>query len=94
MERVARFPVGDVDAADAARSSAVEERCRELLRLSVADYERIRSHPSRFLVAAGHDHSEHELVVAACDGYVVVEKQGRAGALVEEADARRQSEEG
>ena len=72
----------------------VEERCTALLRLSLADYEEIRSHPSRFVVVPGHELSEHELVVAAQNGYLVVEKQGLAGALVEEADPRGRGEEG
>jgi hypothetical protein len=74
----------------------VQERCTELLWLSLAEYEQLRSHPARFLVAPGHDlaASEHEVVVAVQDGYVVVEKQGRAGLLVEEADPRRQGEGG
>ena len=56
--------------------------CREIVMASSEDYERIRAHPSRFLLAAGHEDpdSSYERIIEAEQGYAVVEKFGAAGA--------------
>ena len=55
--------------------------CFEAVLLSIAEYERVRAHPSRFLLAAGHEDPEsaHERIVEAESGYAIVEKVGHAG---------------
>lgn len=64
--------------------------CRELVMLSLVDYEAIRAHPDRFLLVAGHeDEGEtHERILEAEQGYVVVEKIGAAGVEAERLDPR------
>jgi hypothetical protein len=58
-----------------------DQRCAEIVMLSLIDYERIREHPSRFLLVAGHEdaEAEYELIVEAENGYAIVEKVGLAG---------------
>jgi hypothetical protein len=63
--------------------------CREVLMLRLDEYERVREHPSRFLLVAGHeDDSTHERIVEAEEGYAVVEKVGTAGAEAARLDPR------
>ena len=63
--------------------------CNELLELTATDYQRIRKHSRRFLVASGHEQPTVESVVAKGRGYVVVEKRGQAAAWAEDTDPRR-----
>jgi hypothetical protein len=55
--------------------------CREIVMLSLEQYEKVRAHPSRFLLVAGHEDAEAELerIVEAERGYAIVEKVGTAG---------------
>jgi len=63
--------------------------CRELVMLGIDDYHRIRSHPARFLLAAGHeDEVAHERVIEAENGYAIVEKHGTAGREAARLDPR------
>ena len=64
-----------------------DPRCTELVMLARSEYEVVRTHPRRFLVAPGHDANE-EQVIDRHDGYHVVEKTGEEGRLVEEQDPR------
>jgi 5-bromo-4-chloroindolyl phosphate hydrolysis protein len=52
--------------------------CIETFEMSLAEYERIRSSPTRFPIAAGHEYLEFESVVEICDRYAVVQKKGTA----------------
>ena len=105
-ERVAKNDLAFKDANDRIRRAAaghgIAERvpficecadsgCTQILQLSLAEYEMIRTHARRFLHAVGHYTGEHEMVVEEKPGYTVVEKVGRAGEIVEEidSDARR-----
>ena len=68
------------------------ESCTEIVRLSLAEYEGVRSVPMRFFVAPGHQASEG--VVSLQEdrgGYVVLEKEGRAGEVATELDPRSES---
>ena len=68
------------------------ESCTEIVRLSLAEYEEVRSPPTRFFVAPGHQASEG--VVSLQEdrgGYVVLEKEGRAGEVATELDPRSDS---
>jgi hypothetical protein len=63
--------------------------CARLVELKVLEYELIRTHPRRFLVAVDHDLPEAEIVVERNTSYLVIEKQGQAGEWAEAADPRR-----
>jgi hypothetical protein len=56
--------------------------CTTRLELRLDEYEEVRSVRTHFVVAAGHADAENERVVRRTDRYLVVEKEGLAGALV------------
>jgi hypothetical protein len=64
--------------------------CRELVRLTLSEYEDVRSSPVRFIAAAGHqlEGTDLEEVVARRPGYVVVEKRAGAAPIAAELDPR------
>jgi len=62
--------------------------CNVLVELSVSEYESVRAHPRRFLLAPGHELPAIETVVHRGEGYVVVEKQGDAAKAAEASDPR------
>jgi hypothetical protein len=64
-----------------------EERCTEVLLLGRSDYEDVRAHPRRFIVAPGHQGGEEELIRDEA-GFAVIEKHGKEGELVEQQDPR------
>ena len=64
-----------------------DPRCTELVRLTLAEYERVRSNPRWFLVAAGHDPGASR-TTEEHGAYEIVEKTGVAGAIAEEQDPR------
>lgn len=68
-----------------------DEGCREIVMLSIEEYEHIRGHPTWFLLVAGHEDAEemHERIVDAEQGYSVVEKISVAGAEAERLNPRR-----
>src|SRR3954453_3163681 len=55
--------------------------CFEAVMLSMEEYERVREHPSRFVLVAGHEDAEAALerIIEAEKGYAIVEKLGDAG---------------
>jgi hypothetical protein len=55
--------------------------CFEAVMLSIEEYERVRAHPSWFVLVAGHEDAdaEDERIVEAEKGYAIVEKLGDAG---------------
>ena len=57
------------------------ETCTEVIRVRLEDYEAARAHPRRFVVLAEHTDSAN--VLRRQDRYVVIEKEGREGELVE-----------
>jgi hypothetical protein len=63
------------------------QRCTKVILLTREEYEAVRAEPRTFALALGHqspdDHVRRELA-----GYVVVEKTGAEGELVEERDPR------
>ena len=65
-----------------------DENCRELVQLTLAEYQSIRSDPRLFVNVAGHQASAHGWAeaIASRDGHVVVEKVGPAGDLAEELE--------
>jgi hypothetical protein len=59
------------------------------MELTLGEYEELRSSPNRFAVLPGHVLETVERVVAAHEGYVVVEKVGPAAVYAAELDPRR-----
>jgi len=64
--------------------------CVEMIELSVAEYESIRSSPTRFPVKPGYLYLEFERVVEENGHYIVVEVFGEAAKVVTELDPRSQ----
>jgi hypothetical protein len=62
--------------------------CTELVRLSLEQYEHVRTHANWFLLATGHD-TQNARPVEEHDGYVIGEKSGVAGRIAEEEDPRK-----
>jgi hypothetical protein len=62
--------------------------CNRTIELTIAQYERLREDPRRFVVVPGHEIADVEAVVASADGYLVVEKEDRAGDVAEQLDPR------
>ena len=60
--------------------------CVEIVRLELADYEAVRTHPRRFVNAPGHDRAGGSAVRVVSDhgDWIVVEKVGHAGEVAEE----------
>ena len=71
-----------------------DEECRELLRLTLDEYAAIRQNPRWFLNAIGHDSAAGQwgTVVERHDDYVVVEKLGEAGEIVERLEGSEHPE--
>lgn len=79
---------GDEDAPVGFRCECARPGCNRLIELTVREYEQIRAHPKRFVVAPGHEVPGIETVVATRPGYVIVEKRGQPGAAAEQSDPR------
>ncbi len=62
--------------------------CMEKIRMTLADYEELRSVSTRFAVKPGHVLPAEELIVEERPDYLVVEKIGRAGERAAELDPR------
>lgn len=62
--------------------------CVKTLRLTVAEYERIRTSPVRFSIAFGHDVPQVEDVVEVNEHHVIVQKRGVAGEISAKLDPR------
>jgi hypothetical protein len=63
--------------------------CAERIRMSVAEYERLRAEAHRFAVVPGHEFPDIERVIERAEGYDVVEKvAGDAAELAEKTDPR------
>jgi hypothetical protein len=60
--------------------------CTQRVVLTLAEYERVRSDPTRFVVAKGHALPEVESVVARARDHVVVEKEGEAADIAIQLD--------
>jgi hypothetical protein len=60
--------------------------CIERIRVPREAYAAVRSEPTRFIVAPGHEDLELETVVDRHDRFFVVEKFGAAGRMAERLD--------
>jgi hypothetical protein len=85
--RAGQWP-GEEDNPVAFRCECGQLGCSRLIELKLVDYERVRAHPRRFLIAPAHDIPAAETVVESHGRYVVVEKVGEAGRLAEATDPR------
>jgi hypothetical protein len=73
---------GDGDAFPAICECA-DPGCREIFTITLTEYEQVRLEPRQFLNVPGHESGSTCRVVGRRDGYVVVEKTGRAGQVAE-----------
>ena len=64
--------------------------CTLLVSATLAEYEAVRQHPSRFLIAPGHSLPEIERIVSEGPRLWVIEKIGDAADYVAEQDPRNQ----
>jgi hypothetical protein len=62
--------------------------CSTRLRLTRAQYEAVRAHPARFIVAPGHVIPQAERVVEEHEGYLVVQKNEDVRDVLERTDPR------
>jgi hypothetical protein len=51
-----------------------DDECLDVVSVSLTEYERIHSHPDRYIVVKGHPTSPGERMVEERDGYWIVEK--------------------
>ena len=74
---------------------AVQE-CSERISMTSEEYEAVRAHSARFIVAPRDEHlvPEVEVVVERTDRYWVLEKVGEAGELAAKVDPRRVASRG
>ena len=63
--------------------------CREMLPVTLEEYERVRATSNSFVVAVGHEVPEVERVIDATDRYLVVAKRAPGDAIAEDLDPRR-----
>ena len=64
-----------------------DERCTQIIRLTLAEYEQVRRDATRFVVSPGHQ-SEPDRVVAELERYTTIEKTGEEARLVAEQHPR------
>ena len=70
------------------RCECAQLGCNRLIEISIREYERVRRHPRRFVVASGHELPAEQTIIEPGDGWVVVEKRDQAGAVAEASDPR------
>jgi hypothetical protein len=66
--------------------------CTFQVRATLAEYEAVREHPARFMIAPSHSLPEIERVVEQTEHRWVVEKHGEPAELVEELDPRSEED--
>ena len=67
-----------------------DERCTNVVFLTRVDYERVRAQPRTFVLVSGHQ-SPDERVVEDASRFVIVEKTGDEGTLVEQQYPRQRA---
>ena len=50
-----------------------DRECARMINISLNDFRRLRHHPSRFLMASGHQANEGERAIAAGEGWIITE---------------------
>jgi hypothetical protein len=87
-ERLEAFePGGLADGGGTFICECSREDCTDLLDMSRAEYDDVRRGPRRYVTRPRHDFNELERVVEGNERFQVVEKVGRAAAVVEDAAA-------
>lgn len=91
--RAVNEEIRDVDrrfgvAASAFVCECADDKCVMRLAVPRDAYTAVRSSPTRFLVAPGHEDPSIERVVERHEGFFVVEKFGTAGDVAERLDTR------
>jgi hypothetical protein len=66
----------------------VRGNCGALIRMTVADYERLRLFPTRFCIKEGHEIAAEERILSEASDYVVIEASGRGGLYAVGTDPR------
>lgn len=79
---------GEPEAPIGFRCECARLGCNELIELTLAEYEQVRSGPRRFVMVDGHEIPAVETVVQTVRDYVIVEKRDAAGDRAEAADPR------
>jgi hypothetical protein len=67
-----------------------DDACMDVIRLTREEYEALRAHPKRFVMAPGHQDAGAQ-VLQEEPVFTVIEKQGEEGDLVAEGDPRSAS---
>jgi hypothetical protein len=80
---------GEVGSTASFRCECARLGCTRIIELTVEEYEEVRAHSRRFVVAIGHQQPEVERVVEERPAYLVVEKRDQAGEVAEATDPRR-----
>lgn len=65
-----------------------DDNCSEQMALSKDEYEKVRTHPERFITKPRHDIPGVEIVVERHPDWIVVEKEGFSAQVVREKDPR------
>lgn len=65
------------------------ESCTEVVRLTIAEYERVRDDEAHFLIFPSHETDDIEDVVVQDERYSVVRKHPDEAAVAQETDPRR-----
>ena len=63
--------------------------CFDRIRMTIDEYEVVRSNSRHFAIVPGHEIPEVEVVVEEHPGYSVIEKLGSGGTVADERDPRR-----
>lgn len=93
LEQNARKVLGDDDTSPVPFfCECPREGCREIVLLSLEEYEAVRSNPRGGLAAIGHDDPAIESLTQRTDRFVVTEKFGTAGDVHAKHDPRREDE--
>jgi len=66
-----------------------DQRCVQLVTLSLGEYEAVRARGDRFAIVAGHEAPEIERVVERHERYAVVEKLGEGAVIAHQLDPRK-----
>jgi hypothetical protein len=64
-----------------------DPHCTSIIKLTIPEYEAVRSKPTQFVIAPDHD-ADPDRIVEEHDGFTVIEKTGEEAQLVEEQDPR------
>lgn len=91
-ERIEQFSEGpDVAAHDRLICECGNSDCMQQIELTRAEYERVRAHASRFIVALNHENPETESIVDQNERFAVVETYaGTASQIARETNPRSQ----